>query len=436
MISFLRNRQGLTLTGSGPRVLLLALLASVPLILLALVSPSTIQGPWKPHIAGVYWIVLGGFWWASSLVQLILAFRQGHLATTGAYGICRNPLYSSIVWRVLPGVAWTTGQWVWLVGSAALWAGIQWFVPAEEARLTQVFGEVYRDYQTRVGRTLPRWRGSAVVVVWLRRRPVQAFVVGTLAWSWGWWSLIGVVGNPGDVVHHFDQVWPFVVIGGFGPTLAGLLLTGIVSGRDGWRALGRRLTTSPQASWWPVLFLIPLLTSVVPLTRWLLGQAPGPEAWLPLLAPGLALGLTAGLMEEFGWRGFLLPRLLERWSPWRSAWMTGLVWGGLWHGYADWWGLGDRGWTALPLIVLLGPVLLTAWSLVLTRTYQRTKASLWMSILVHASISSSALILGQSYSNEGEELAWTTLQAAIDVAGALLFWWWTRTKPAEGPTTS
>jgi hypothetical protein len=46
-------------------------------------------------------------------------------------------------------------------------------------------------------------------------------------------------------------------------------------------------------------------------------------------------------------------------------------------------------------MLLLGPGVLTAWSLVITRVYQHTQGSLLLSILMHASISPSALIFEQ-----------------------------------------
>jgi membrane protease YdiL (CAAX protease family) len=143
---------------------------------------------------------------------------------------------------------------------------------------------------------------------------------------------------------------------------------------------------------------------------------------LSLLGPGLGLGLTAGLMEELGWRGFLLPHLLKRYSPLVSSLLVGLIWGGLWHGYADYFGLGDKGLAFWPLVLLLGPCLLTAWSLVLTRVYEHTQASLLLSILMHASISSSALIFGQQYATIHEEITWTAISVGLAVLAAILVW--------------
>jgi membrane protease YdiL (CAAX protease family) len=152
---------------------------------------------------------------------------------------------------------------------------------------------------------------------------------------------------------------------------------------------------------------------------------------LALIGPGLGLGLTAGLMEEIGWRGFLLPHLLKRYSPLASTLLLGIViWGGLWHGYADYFGLGDKGLAFWPLMLLLGPGLLTAWSLILTRVYQGTQGSLLLSILMHATISSSALIFGQTYATLGEELTWTMISVGVAWLASILFWLSTRRSEA------
>ena len=174
--------------------------------------------------------------------------------------------------------------------------------------------------------------------------------------------------------------------------------------------------------WWFALLVIPAVTALTPLARWLAGYPVDAAAMLSLLGPGLALGLTAGLMEEFGWRGFLLPHLLKRFSPFVATLLLGLVWGGLWHGYADYFALGGRGLDSLILIILLGPVLLTAWSFIITWVYERTQGSLLIAFFMHASLSSSALIFGQTYTSAAEEITWTAISTGFAVLAAAVIW--------------
>lgn len=253
--------------------------------------------------------------------------------------------------------------------------------------------------------------------------PVAAFVLLTLAWSWSLWSVLFMLGGQGVLLRDPPALaYAVAAAGACGPSLSGLLLTGWIDGRDGLRRLAARLRHRPSGRWWLALLIIPGVSALTPMLRGLAGHAQDGHAMLGLLIPGLALGLGAGLMEEFGWRGFLLPHLLKRHSPLAASLIVGSVWGGLWHGYADYFGLSGKGLELWLLMLLLGPGVLTAWSMVLTRVYERTQGSLLVSVLMHASISSSALIFGQRYASANEELAWTTVSVGLAALAAVSVW--------------
>lgn len=196
---------------------------------------------------------------------------------------------------------------------------------------------------------------------WIQRHLIAAYILFLLGWSWGIWSFLFLIIEPGGLLHNPPPLaYLLVVIGGFGPTLSGLLVTWLVYGREGMQALVARLRHWRVGRWWLALLIIPTVTAITPLLRWLAGYPSDTAAMIGLLIPGLALGLIAGLMEEVGWRGFLLPHLLKRYAPLAATLLLGLVWGGLWHGYADYFGLGDKGAAFWPLMLLLGPGVLTA----------------------------------------------------------------------------
>ena len=46
--------------------------------------------------------------------------------------------------------------------------------------------------------------------------------------------------------------------------------------------------------------------------------------------PQMPLILLIALGEEYGWRGFLLPRLMKRYNLLQASMRLGLIWG-LWH---------------------------------------------------------------------------------------------------------
>ena len=100
----------------------------------------------------------------------------------------------------------------------------------------------------------------------------------------------------------------------------------------------------------------------------------------------LMLTVFAGMGEEFGWRGFALPRLQARYNALVSSLITGVFWS-LWHiplflveGTAQYqWGL-DAG--LIPAILMYS-VFVIAWSIQLTWVFNNTKGSVLLTAVLH-----------------------------------------------------
>ena len=90
-----------------------------------------------------------------AVFQLLTGFSKGKLVTTGAYGVVRNPIYSSVTFFILSAVALITLTWVYFIPSIFLYAGVMIFIGVEEMQLTQAFGKEYIDYMARVDRLVP-----------------------------------------------------------------------------------------------------------------------------------------------------------------------------------------------------------------------------------------------------------------------------------------
>lgn len=178
----------------------------------------------------------------------------------------------------------------------------------------------------------------------LEPRNLILFFLIAFAWSWFWWFLfIGDVlpmpaglGTPETDVSGFHPVILIVLIMPFGPTLAAFLMTARTRGRQGVRALWKRFWNR-NLSWqwllvalliWPFLRLVTNLVGRIAgynLPLWVHPDQP----WI-LVIPFLAGILHGGLSEEFGWRGYALPRLQARWNALTSSLILGVI-EGLWH---------------------------------------------------------------------------------------------------------
>jgi membrane protease YdiL (CAAX protease family) len=206
-----------------------------------------------------------------------------------------------------------------------------------------------------------------------------------------------------------------------GPSIAGILLTGLVSGRPGLRELlSRLLRWRVGARWYATALLAgPLLVAAV-----LFGLSLGSPVFLPgivttddrvaLLLFGLGWGLIGGgLLEELGWTGFAVPRLRLRYGALATGLIVGLLWGA-WHFLIAFWASSAlAGEQSLALFVAgflaFYVVALPAYRVLMVWVYDRT-GSLLVAMLMHAVLSASTLIF-QPQTTAGH-LTWNLLLAA------------------------
>jgi membrane protease YdiL (CAAX protease family) len=231
------------------------------------------------------------------------------------------------------------------------------------------------------------------------KHPVVTCFVLTFLISWG--GILVVLG-PGaftGATEPTDVQLPFVYLAMFaGPAVAGLLLTGVASGKAGFRdLLSRLLTWRVAARWYAVALLAaPLLMMAVllPLSLTSPGFLPGifaSDDKASLLLMGIAAGVMTGVFEELGWTGFAVPRLRLRHGVVATGLIVGLLWGA-WH--FPLFSGGDLS-GALPLALFLPVQLfsfLPAYRVLMVWVYDRT-GSLLVAMLMHVSLTASTLIL-------------------------------------------
>jgi membrane protease YdiL (CAAX protease family) len=247
----------------------------------------------------------------------------------------------------------------------------------------------------------------------LRRYPVVSYF--TLAFGISWGGILVVIrggaipASPAEAHRLFGPVYLAMLAG---PSLAGLVMTGVVGGRRGLRDYRARLLewrVSP--TWYGVAFLtapFALLVTWTVLSQFSPDFAPaifgsgaidpaGPiqaESVRSLLPLAVAVGLGAGLFEELGWTGFAIPTLLSRLTALSTSLVVGVLWGA-WHFVAVWWGSATA-FASVPIPVFLLVALfsfLPPYRILMVRVYERTGSTL-IAILMHASLTANMIILG------------------------------------------
>ena len=234
----------------------------------------------------------------------------------------------------------------------------------------------------------------------IRRRPVATYFVLAFALTWG--GVLLAVGGPAAIPATSEQalrLFPIVFAAMcLGPSVAGLLMTGLVDGKAGFRELWSRLVRWRVGAGW---YAVALLAAPLLVTALLLAMSVVSPQFLPvifstedkasLLLIGLATGLAAGIFEEVGWTGFAIPRLLRTHRVLATGLVVGLLWAG-WHLLVYVWGSGDAAGSFslalfLPELIFLVGVL-PVFRVLLVGMYDRT-GSLLLAMLMHASLASS-----------------------------------------------
>lgn len=202
----------------------------------------------------------------------------------------------------------------------------------------------------------------------LRRYPVASFLVIAFAWSWPLAAMI-----------ERSLLAPLAAL--FGPLIGALLVLYARHGALSLAALVLRFRPHRAALRWSLFGVLLAVVLLVPI--WLLQAALAgsiPFRLTPITGLSLALALLI-VGEEVGWRGFLLPRLLERQTPLVASLAVGAVWA-LWH-LPNFFlpGFPHRG---LPFPAFL--LLLLAYSVFFTLIHLETGGSLLAATAFHAAL--------------------------------------------------
>ena len=166
----------------------------------------------------------------------------------------------------------------------------------------------------------------------LKRHPLLAFFVLAFAISWICWSPLFAAQVDAQVPLKL-----FIILGGFGPAISAIIVTGVVGGRAAlcdWR--DRILRWRVGARWYLLVVLLSpaLLLSAYGLHVLLGGNLPDlpTNSYVYLMFPVFFLQnlFLGGGQEEPAWRGFALPRLQAKYSAFVSSVILGVLWA-FWH---------------------------------------------------------------------------------------------------------
>jgi len=233
---------------------------------------------------------------------------------------------------------------------------------------------------------------------------LRAFLLLAYALTWvllgSWFYLFNVVYQ--QALPGWLWVWvPFAFIGGWGPSVAALILTARAGGRAAVRRLLRSLLVwRVPARWYVLAFALPPIVTaasiaiadhgLATLRHFSAGRA---LANVPI---AYALALPFGpLGEELGWRGFALPRLLSRAGAVRGSLLLGAFWT-FWHLPMMLFSPGASMPSFMSLSagsVLVYLVQITAETALMTFLFLHTNASVLLAVLAHLTFNTAEAVI-------------------------------------------
>lgn len=242
----------------------------------------------------------------------------------------------------------------------------------------------------------------------VRRRPLLSFFALVFGVSWSLGIVLYVILQMTQTPARVTEAPPLALLVMFlaeaFASLAGVFMTLSVGGRQGMHELFRRLRQWRIGVHW---YAVAILTTPIAasLALIVLTAIRGPnflpavlqtQQPAPLIVFSLFFGLMTGLLEEFGWTGFALPRLLDRYPAFKAAFALGVVWA-LWHALLVLWV-----WPAVPspnLLLQLGGGMvwmaaLVPYRILMSWVYINTRSSLLIGgIIMHAFYDASLAML-------------------------------------------
>lgn len=221
----------------------------------------------------------------------------------------------------------------------------------------------------------------------IQKYPVLSFFViviflGMLA------AFVGITWMPIDSEHEMTAMHGILVFMIASPSVVGIVLTAVVDGRDGLKALfGRMKRWRVHIKWYVAALLVPF--SIAGVSYIFQGWVGVPLLKVNLIEQFkfmLPFALMACVLEEFGWRGFALPRLQKRYNALVSSLIVGFGWA-LWHGAINYLGMvGNHSGPLLLPLLLIASQLNFADSVLLTWVHNNSGKSMLLVVLGHFSI--------------------------------------------------
>jgi len=104
---------------------------------------------------GIAFVSVGALLYFFTVPALLKGLKETKLVTSGAFYLCCNPLYSSILLLIVPGVSFMMNSWLVITSSIVGFTFFKIFIKREYVEMEKFFGNEYRKYRAETPEFLP-----------------------------------------------------------------------------------------------------------------------------------------------------------------------------------------------------------------------------------------------------------------------------------------
>lgn len=231
----------------------------------------------------------------------------------------------------------------------------------------------------------------------IARKPLLTYFVLSFVFFWLFLALFVVALN---ILHLKPDTLPswlmslVTIFGSWTPTLAVVIAINATEESSGISRLFRKFIQFKVSAKWYLAALIPFGLALMAVGVYqVIGRTASIELhplifWIGLITVNFLSGPTG---EEFGWRGFALPRLLEKYTPLKTGIILGVIWD-FWH--LPLWFTSGYSSTNLLLYCLFFSIGIISLSVLMTWIFCRTSYSLIPMLITHFSFNFGLSLIG------------------------------------------
>jgi protein-S-isoprenylcysteine O-methyltransferase Ste14 len=141
----------LSFYGIGPKIAIIALPWLAVTITMSMIFENTFvySDPEnrKLFYTGLVLLILGLAFYFSTIPLLLKGLKETRLVSNGAYYLCCNPLYASLILLIIPGISLMMNSWLVITTSVAGYIAFKSVIRGEYLEMEKFFGDEYRKYR-------------------------------------------------------------------------------------------------------------------------------------------------------------------------------------------------------------------------------------------------------------------------------------------------